>query len=197
MKSSMKKLTVFVIVASISMVIAAAMASAGNKVGEIYGEYAFTGTGGCLLSPSGFNPNLTPKQPPFWTNSFSLSGVWTFNRDGTGNGHATQVGVTGTASPPGASLYEYTFPFTYSIADDGTITVVGEVIGNILAGSNVIGTFTVDKWSVSGMASPDHKTMTLATVAPEIETVNISLPGYSMTVYEICHRSDTLIRIHK
>ena len=194
MKSSMKKLTVFVIVASISMVIAAAMASAGNKVGEIYGEYAFTGTGGCLVSRTGFNPNpLTP----FWTNSFSLSGVWTFNRDGTGNGQARQVGVTGTASPPGASLYEYTFPFTYSIADDGTITVVGEVIGNILAGSNVIGTFTVDKWSVSGMASPDHKTMTLATVAPELETVNISLPGYSMTVYEICHRSDTLIRIHK
>jgi hypothetical protein len=197
MKSSMKKLAVFVIIAAIAMFIAVAMVSAGDKLGEVYGEYAFTGAGGCLISLTGFNPNLSPLEP-FWTNSFNLSGIWIFNRDGTGNGQATQVGITATAPSPGVSLMEYTFPFTYSIADDGTITVVGEVIGNILAGSSVIGTFTVDKWSVSGMASPDHKTMTLATVAPEIETVNLLyFPSFALTVYEICHRSDTLIRIHK
>ncbi len=58
-----------------------------------WGTYAFTGSGSCLDSPSGFT-GLTPVTPATtYAQSDSLNGIYTFKGDGTGT-WKTEGGAT-------------------------------------------------------------------------------------------------------
>ena len=86
MKANSKKLAVFVIVAAITMFIAIPMASADPKVDHaLKGQYAFSGPGQCVISPTGFGDNYVPNPPgQVFAASQIWEGVYTFNRDGSG-----------------------------------------------------------------------------------------------------------------
>jgi hypothetical protein len=86
MKANGKKLAVFVIVAAITMFIAIPMASADPKVDHaLKGQYAFSGPGQCVISPTGFDQNYVPNPPgQVFAASQIWEGVYTFNRDGSG-----------------------------------------------------------------------------------------------------------------
>jgi hypothetical protein len=120
MKGNAKKAAVFVSVVAIVMFIAAPMASASDFWWKflIHGEYAFTGSGACTLSPTGFD-NFTPVDPTkasmgpnFW------AGVYTFNYDGTGKMDSHQVYQEG---PPtyAAGAANLSWEFTYEM--DGPV----------------------------------------------------------------------------
>jgi hypothetical protein len=162
---------------------------------QLKGEYAFTGDGGCLTTTKGFDPLLTPKivnGQEVWTSSHSVQGVRNFDGDGYGS---VQVRVVSTSSLPHAAAYssDISFQFTYSVDKDGTIStemVPGTFKGKVLTGPRTGQTYWQTPFSLSGMASKDKKTLTLATESPEIETSYYS----DMDVfYSICHRSRALI----
>jgi hypothetical protein len=170
---------------------------AGAAPPQLKGEYAFTGESSCLVAPHGFNPNLTPIDGNVFSYSFSAQGVRTF--DGHGNGTVEGILVTtvppptNNPFPPDASSQSFSFKFTYTIADDGTIStqmVPGSFIGTFLTGPRTDQTFTVDQFTLSGMASKDKKVLTLSTPTTEVETHTYS-NGDVWPV--ICHRSRVLI----
>ena len=86
MKGNIKKLAVFVMIAAIAIFTVVAMASAGPPFYRaLRGQYAATGGGTAILAPLGFGSNLTPNGPPgaYMFQTFSIEGVYTFERDGT------------------------------------------------------------------------------------------------------------------
>lgn len=198
MKRSMKKLGVFVIIAAIAIFISTATATAGDKDPKktIKGDYAFTGEGFCISSPSGFNPNLTPMDGWFFQ-SFNVQGVWTFNHDGTGSRQGRSVIVTlisPPVSPPSASSMDFQASFTYTIGPDDTITtqLSSPLTGQMLTGPRTGQTFTIDQIVLTGMISKDNKSLTIATDEPQIETVTFS-DGF--VEHRICHRARVLLRL--
>ncbi len=121
MKGNIKKLVVFVIIATIAMFIVVGVASAGPAhFGPIMGHYAVTGSGNNLVSTTGFdndyNPNPCPGPDfPFGCNVFQdiqiFSGDLIFKKDGTGSITAINRGV----EPPVAySLKKMEFDFIYT-----------------------------------------------------------------------------------
>jgi hypothetical protein len=194
----MKKLAVFVVIGAIATFIAVAIASAGGDWKAIHGEYAMTGGGNCLFSPSGFNPNFTPIGPS-WHGSSLATGIWTFKRNGKGTmQQGTQLALTLPPSPipTGASSAEFSFDFTYKVTDDGTITVdvvpgtfTGEFVTGPLAG--VTFTYVTPTFSMLGMVSADHKTITLAS-GNDVQQINLS---NNTTVFAICNLGRVLIRV--
>src|SRR5882724_11845718 len=91
----------------------------------LHGDYAVTGAAACLISASGFNPDLTPKGPSNVT-SFNVHGILTFNGDGTGAVRARNVIIVHSVLPsgtPSGRLDEYSAPFTYNVAPDRTYTL--------------------------------------------------------------------------
>jgi hypothetical protein len=168
---------------------------------QLKGEYAFTGEGACLNAPFGFNPDLSPVDGKVYSLSHSVQGVRTFNGDGTGTvqGMAVTIvppptpGLPGINFPPNASSHEFSFQFTYHITKDGMITtqmVPGTYIGTWLTGTLAGQTYTIDQFSLSGMASNDKKVLTLATGTTEVETHTYSNGSIRP---QICHRSRVLI----
>ena len=125
METSMKKLAVVAVMTAIATFMAVPMASAANVKNAIKGDYATTGPGSCLYSRSPFNANLTLPDSNNWIASKLAVGTWTFEKDGTGNAQFTVYGIatsqpafpTATGDSSGIS-----FEFTYTIANDGTIT---------------------------------------------------------------------------
>ena len=106
MKGNAKKVAVFVSVVAIAMFIAVPMASAHDSWWKmlIRGEYAFTGSGACLIGGS-VGPNT-------W------EGVYTFNYNGTGKMEALNRFVE-TANPavggPAAGSANISWEFTYEM----------------------------------------------------------------------------------
>jgi len=180
---------------------------------QLKGEYAFTGEASCLVAIAGFKEDLTPivinPSDPYdkvFSNSFSVQGVRTF--DGNGKGTVEGILVTtvprptpsspGRHFPPDASSNSFSFQFTYKFAEDGTITsqmVPGSFIGTFLTGPRTGQTYTVDQFTLSGMASKDNKVLTLATPTTEVEThTYFDVNGHILAVWSsICHRSRGLI----
>ncbi len=117
MKENSKKLTVFVIVAAITMFIAIPMASADSKINHaLKGEYAFSGPGQCVVSPTGFGENYVPNDPAqVFAASQIWEGVYTFNRDGSGTIRAFHRSFT----LPGLGLEtaNISWDFTYEMTD--------------------------------------------------------------------------------
>jgi hypothetical protein len=133
MKSNMKKLVVFGIIAAIAMLTAVSTASAGWNLWKyiILGDYAVTGANQCVLATAGFmNPApgvFTPNSNPgaFQISNGFIEGVYTFHVDGTGTftglAHTNTYPALGLYSPTSA-LGELTYAFTYTVSDGGVIT---------------------------------------------------------------------------
>jgi hypothetical protein len=187
------------------------------------GEYAFTGTASCLFAPgsdpgpgnptpgkalpnSGFNANFQPLvNATAFVTSFSVEGVTVFNNDGTGTFKGTSVAITErpTPGPTGypsfpASASSNTFEgaFTYVVNSDDTFDtqMVGPLTGTFLSGPRAGQTTSVDRPPMTGLISKDGNTLTLASVAPAVETVVFS----NGDVWpRVCHRSRVHIKMDK
>lgn len=163
---------------------------------QLKGRYAVTGTKACIASPFGFTdlkPNIA-----FYNTSGSLLGIRTYNGDGTGWEEATMV----TIATPGIGLniwpssvsFRLSLKFTYKIDADGVLTteiVPGTFNGIALNGPRTGQRFTYEGLSFKGLISGDKKVLNLATIDPEISTIQYYNTNGTEAEksYEICHRS--------
>jgi len=198
MKGNTKKLAVFAVIVAVAMFIAAAMASADdNKWNAFHGKYAATSMGSCLMTPKGFNPNLTLVDPTTgYMNSNTAQTIWTFYPDGTGTAQGRGVGLNDILPYYAAgSSNEISWQFTYNITHGGTITtdlIPGTYEGTFLQGPNKGFTFTFDKLSDSGMVSQDHKTITLGSITEDVVKLTTS---NGIVHYGICFYGRVLTRL--
>ena len=122
MKGNIKKLAVFVFIATIAMFIAVGMASAGSTLFHpIRGHYVVTGAGHNFVSTTGFDANYKPNPCPqdvpaemciFFQDIMIFQGDYTFNKDGTGT--FTQLN-RGIETPPlqyNIKIITYEFIYT-------------------------------------------------------------------------------------
>jgi hypothetical protein len=167
---------------------------------QLKGQYAVTGTTGCLFSSTGFLPQtFTPVLPGAETYSLSsaVEGIRVFNGDGTGTAKVTEVGIIPPPPIPGlagpsAEAATITYSFTYTVNDDGTFSTQlapGTYVGRFIQGPRTGQTFTVDKLDLTGLLTNENKVLTLATVQAEVETVTYQGTDNRTRV---CHRSRTL-----
>ena len=147
------------------------------------GEYAFSGRVSYILTPFGFDPiTLVPNNPGAVTsNSITCQGIFTFKPDRTGRFDSTGVLLALPPQPspqfPHANAFTWSFTFTYDVADDDTITINADnntfhvtfVTGP--TGGGAFGSFTADKYPLSGMVSADRNTMTLGSPTTFIQTL--------------------------
>jgi len=157
----------------------------------------------CFISPSGFDVNLTPTVPGLATcNSITFQGISTFKHDGTGRLDTTGVLIAPPPVPspqlPHANAFHFSFTFTYDLADDDTITVDADTNSftvTFVTGPSVPGGvgFTADKYSLSGMVSGDHKTLTLGSPTTLIQT--LTFINTTIHPYMICNGSYVFSRL--
>jgi hypothetical protein len=196
------KLQLFLPGCVLSLLIALGGAAAAASLPPLEGDYAFTGEGTCLVSPSGFNSDLTtPKGAKVFSDSFSTQGTRTFDGKGAGTVEGTGVSVTAPPTPglpglaflPSAGSFSFKYQFTYKIASDGTIStqlVPKSYLQIFLTGPRKGQTATIDKLSASGLASKQDAALTLASETTIIETHKYS----NGEIWpEICHRSSVLV----
>ena len=187
--------TFFLSVTAAALVGAATAALAAPP--QLQGQYAVTGTTGCLFSPTGFDPTFRPIDGNNYSLSSNVEGIRVFNGDGTGTAKVTEVGFVPPPPAPGiagvsAESATITFSFTYTVNDDGTFStqlVPGTFVGKFVQGPRTGQTFTVDKLDLTGLLTNENKVLTLAAVLAEVETITYST-GESRT--RVCHRSRLL-----
>ncbi len=183
----------------------AGIAGAAPPVGLV-GAYVFTGEASCItsLTDPGFyldsqNYPATPISP-WYLESFSVQGVWTFNGDGTGTREGITFGVS-AGTYPGVGSSTFQAPFTYTVSPDGTFTtwLTPPLTGNVLTGPREGQRFTIDQITLTGKISMDKKSLTIAAEEPQIETVKYySSVGTLLAVhYRVCHRSRVLLLLQK
>jgi hypothetical protein len=190
---------------------------------KLKGEYAFTGSGSCLIAPgsdpgpgnptpgvalpnSGFNAKLQPLvHATAFSTSDSVEGVRIFNADGTGTVKGTTIsmserptpGPTGYPSfPTAATSNTFSASFTYKVNSDDTfeVALAGPLTGTILTGPRTGQTFTIDTIPLMGLINKNGDTLTVASVVPTVETVTFS----NGDVWpRICHRSRVLTKMDK
>ncbi len=184
MKGNIRKLSVFVIIAAIAMFIAVGIASADQTFPiALRGEYAATMVLSGIFSIGGFNPDQTPKcytppsGSPICISSVSMSqrqGFFAFEKDGTGS--AKLDGSAINISPPSGVTQTITFDFTYSVDEDGMITITG-VPGTwsitYTSGPNKGATIYAEGLVFTGPISPDGKIINL--VASHFSTLIIPI----------------------
>ena len=198
--------------------------SIGGETG-LRGEYSFTGTAVCFSSSTGFRtdfelvPLVPPPPPPglgpptvLTVSSQSISGVRTFNGDGTGHVVFTvhNIGYPFVSpgvvvfSTGGASVSTLEANFTYVVNSDRTIVIDDEPTnGVIIKGGNRVG------WGVSslnvprfvGHISKDWRTIQVMQEDMVVEqSVLNSPPGVTpvqqFVTDRVCHRERTLHKIH-
>lgn len=203
------------------MLTAVAPASAWDK--GIQGEYGFAGGGICIATPF-TNYTLTPSPNPFdpsnltdptkvSASSFYAHGILTFKKDGTGTIDLLSVGstlytpVNPSTTPPtilpswGASYAHVTYPFTYTLGADGAMTwaavpdTVKQEVLNPVTGVPTGAVSYRDHYSLAGWVSADHKTIVLATPAPEIDTIMATPTSTTGISKIICRESHTLTKL--
>lgn len=161
---------------------------------QLRGTYFITGDNACLVSPLGFDPtHLTPSGPSS-VQSSSVEGTVRL-ADGTGTGQFTELILTHPpASSAGASSSEYSVSFTYTIADDGTLTVTfTSVSGTVLTGPSAGATFTLIPPPLSGRVARDGSAILLSSIEPTVE--HLQIVG-GPTLPRICHRTRVQIPVH-
>jgi hypothetical protein len=167
---------------------------------QLKGEYGFTGTAACLVSPSGFDAMLRPiNAATSFTRSFSVEGIRTFNGDGTGSVKGTVVGIVVRPDvAPSAGSADFQFDFTYVVNADGSWTstmVQNSYTETFTSGprSSPRQTATIDAIPpISGMVSQNGMTLTAAHLQPVVETHTYSNGDVEP---QICHRSRILIAL--
>ncbi len=167
---------------------------------QLKGTYFSTGEQACLVSPAGFTDQLVPKVIALaFLQSSSVQGIVKFHADGTGTGELfRELLITHPpATAPSASSSEYSFPFTYVIAGDGTLTLTfGTVSGTILTGTLKDKTFTIPNLPpLHGRIERNGTGIELSSTDPAVETLNVESVPFPLP--RICHRSRELIPIHE
>jgi hypothetical protein len=190
--------------ASIAIAMLALTTAANADSPKLKGDYAFTGSASCLDAVNGFDANLQAiPNPPgsptngYFSSTFSIEGVRTFNGDGTGSVKARAVAMIlpPFASGPGAASIDVTFSFTYAVDGAGGFTselVPGTFVGTYLTGPRTGQTDSIDKLPLSGLIGNDASVLTLASVVPTVEKQTFSNGDVR---YRICHRSRVLVRM--
>ena len=195
------------VLGSVALTVAtAAMADSGSSP-TLNGQYAFSGSAVCVFSsatlgpvyipPLGFTASFVPIGHAS-SNSFSTHGVLAFNGDGTGSQTARTVAI-GDPDPgdSGAtSAIDISSSFTYTVADDGTLTIgQGPISSNTVAGPRTgIQTVTSGVPTAVGHVSSDKKTLVYGSFDPAVEsTLRVDLNEVESV--RICHRSNTAVRI--
>ena len=194
-----KKLLLFALrlalVAAFASVTTLPLAGQDRDWHQLRGTYFLTGTSTCLVAApgAGFNANLTPTDGVSLQSS-SVQGTLRL-ADGAGTGEFEEFAITHPpATSAGASSNKNTASFTYTIADDGTLTVVfSSVTGTLLTGPSVGLTFTVNPPPLTGRIERDGKTMLISNTDPTVETLQV-IGGPSFQ--RICYRTRVLIPIH-
>jgi hypothetical protein len=176
-----------------------------HQTSDLKGDFATTGSAVCIqslantavnppLPPAGFNADFSPRPGPVNTLMFTITGLRTFNGDGTGSFHARVVSDT-VNGPTNAG--DLAGDFTYSVANDGSVTIDnGPLLLTFVAGplagqaNNItnIPPFT-------GRVSKDGQTLTTGTENPAVETVTRVDTGIVQQL-RVCHRSRVLIRVN-
>jgi len=198
-----KKLLVFAFWLAVCAAFATVSLFAQGNRDQVKGTYYTTGSNVCIVSstpspPDQFNVNLTPVDGTYIQSS-SVQGILQINADGTGTGQFDEYIVTypGAAHPGGGSS-AYPVSFTYSFADDGTLTVeFAQINGTLLTGALAGYKFSVSPPPLSGRIARDGGTMLLSNTGPTVETLTISpAPNHFFSFQRICHRTRVLIAIH-
>jgi hypothetical protein len=201
---------------AVAAILAAAPATAEWRTEHLKGDFAVTGTSICVVSgaivtptsytpPPGFTPTLVPIGPA-GVNSFSSTDVYTFNGDGTGTysgrsiiANLNQPGSVGPQSGGAISSADHVIPFTYSVADDRTLTIVqGQSLNTFQAGPRA-----GQQNSSSGVppqvghVSHDGKSIVFGSFDPAVETLTRVFPPVDNPIesVRICHRSHAGVRI--
>lgn len=189
MKGSIKKLAVFVIIPAIAMFILTGMASAHPPFPRaIRGQYAFMGTNTCMLAPLGFNPDLTPIQKLAVISNEYRQGIYTFEKNGTGSStlQASVIVIPYGPTLPSASTKTIEYDFTYTVADDGMITITpvpGTYFSTNTSGPSNGVTYQVEGSSFKATITPDGKNITTFVNASDLFTVvGPGLPPYSPNI---------------
>ena len=180
MKGNIKKLFVFVMIATIAMFTAVATTSADSQVwNSIQGNYAFTGSNTCLVAPFGFNSNLQANPPPgsppgtsgVWVTDFqSWEGSYRFYYNGTGELNILDHDFGATPGAAGSvSIY---WKFNYTVTDNGkiTFTLVPNTYKSLWLTGPLTGTasYANVQGSWDGAVSPDGKTIIITWGTPLI-----------------------------
>ncbi len=163
-----------VIIAAISALAIASLASAGEGFrGAIHGKYAFTGTGTCLFSPSGFTESqgaFIPNGPFFSMSTSAWEGVYEFAKDGTGTVtatlHTVASGNNSVAFPggfPKASKSDLTFDFDYDVIAGARIhfTTTPQGVRTLPSGAKIL-----DSGPQSGVITDNGKTILVTCGVP-------------------------------
>lgn len=202
MKINSKKLVVFVIIAALALFMAVTMTSAGDGDDHrkgIIGEYGFTGGGNCISNPIG---NFDPIDPTKVSgSSYNVHGFLIFKKDGTGTIDFWSVGTP--IAPAWTVTYSHaTYPFIYTVTDDGEFTFAAApntftstYYNPFLPPTDATKLYSViiDQYHLTGWVSADHKTIVVATPGPEIRIV--SLPNGTQLQKLICHDSHVCTRL--
>jgi hypothetical protein len=189
MKGSLKKVSVFVTIAAITIFVVAATASAGDRHGKtIRGVYGWAGPGTCI-------PTDVYGFPLLNADRFFMTGrgTITFKHDGTGKVLFTGAG----GNNAGAFSYEASYDHEYYIAPEGAITidsVPNTYVQTFLTGPVGLQLF-IDFLSLKGWISADHKTITIATPEPSVNKNCYVSRDCETPEYSICNFSYTLVRI--
>jgi hypothetical protein len=182
---------------------------------KLKGSYAETGETVCIFSttvrgpqtppapgpvtPSGFNPVTLTPNPGAFTSLFLFSSIGVRTFDGQGSGTLQARNVSINSSPnifpntfvPAGGATDIAGAFTYEVAPDGSISIVEDVLGSILAGTRAGQTVTNNGIALTGRASNNRDSLVLATDVPQIESLSFSNGDQQE---RICHRTRTLIR---
>jgi len=167
---------------------------------QLKGTYSSTGETSCVVSSTGFNPNLTPATgATVYFQSVAFQGTWKFQADGTVTGQNSELLLT---LPPsgfaGAGSDDNSFTGTYTVADDGVVTLtVGLVTGTFPTGPLTGLTFSVTPPPLSGRIARDGTAITLTSTVPTLETVTLATPtGTTVAVVpRICYRTRVLVPV--
>jgi hypothetical protein len=203
------------VIAAFAVVITLPAAGQGDRQ-KVRGTWFGTGTNACLVAGmkttpaftpgSGFTNNLTPTDGvSFQTSSAQVS--LNINPDGTGTGTFDEFALTPLTIPStltyppasgvSASSTTGTFSFTYTIADDGTLTVTFLSLGGqVLSGPSKGAAFSVLPPRLIGRIGKDGKSMLLSSATPPtVETLYIT--NTPVFFDRICNRTRVFVPIHE
>ena len=162
---------------------------------QLKGDYVWTYSDTCLVSPSGFSvpPGLAPAGGAALGQTYSSSGADTgiehFNGDGTGFVKGSGLNVS-LGSPPlpanvGASASSFQFTYVFNSDDTFTMTTVpGTFVGSI-PGTSPLATFSINGNQWVGKVSNDAKSHTLTTVTPFVQVITVNTNPPTI-IYQMC-----------
>jgi hypothetical protein len=163
---------------------------------QLKGRYTGTSSGGCLVSPAGFNALDRPNDPTkTLSNMIVTEHVYTFDGNGRGKSETNSANIN-VPGPNGTtqqvSLTSGNNSFTYAVGPKNTVTVTfTDLVFKNLNGPAADQNSMVDKIVYEGHFTPHGITLTQATGAIEIAT-----PPVGAAVSRICGRSSVLLRDH-